>query len=105
MNKRIYNKAPLSFDEQLSLMKKRGLTVDNEEKAISYLKSISYYRLSAYFLPYQAEKDKFNKGITFKQIIRTYTFDRELRLIIFDCIERIEVAIRTQLIYSMSELV
>ncbi len=83
-------------------MKKRGLTVDNEEKAISYLKSISYYRLSAYFLPYQAEKDKFNKGITFKQIIRTYTFDRELRLIIFDCIERIEVAIRTQLIYSMS---
>lgn len=102
MNKRIYNKAPLSFDEQLSLMKKRGLTVDNEEKAISYLKSISYYRLSAYFLPYQSDKDKFNEGTTFKQIIRTYTFDRELRLLIFDCIERIEVAIRTQFIYTMS---
>ncbi len=54
------------------------------------------------FLPYQQTKDHFNSGTTFKQIIRTYTFDRELRLLIFDCIERIEVAIRTQFIYSMA---
>lgn len=102
MSKRIYQKTPLSFPDQLNLLKQRGLTVEDDDKAISYLKEISYYRLSAYFLPYRAKKDCFNPGITFKQIIETYTFDRELRLLVFDCIERIEIAIRTQIIYGMA---
>lgn len=102
MSKRVYNKTPLSFTDQLELLKSRGLCVDDEPKALSYLQEISYYRLSAYFLPYQAKKDTFNSGTTFKQIIDTYSFDRELRLLVFDCIERIEVAIRTQIIYQMA---
>ena len=92
----------MSFQGQVDLLKKRGLTIDDEPKALSYLKEISYYRLSAYFLPYQQIKDTFNTGITFDKVIKTYSFDRELRLLIFDCIERIEIAIRTQMIYSMA---
>lgn len=102
MSKRVYHKTPLSFEEQLQLLKTRGLTVEDDNKAISYLKEISYYRLSAYFLPYQQVKDTFNNGTTFQKIISTYAFDRELRLLVFDCIERIEVAIRTQFIYGMA---
>ena len=102
MSKKNYNKTPLSFQDQLSLLKQRDLIVDNELKAIDYLQEISYYRLSAYFLPYQKTKDKFNPNTNFKQIIDSYSFDRELRLLIFDCIERIEVAIRTQMVYCLS---
>lgn len=102
MSKSIFNKAPLSFQDQISLLKSRGLNIPNEPKALSYLQEISYYRLSAYFLPYQYVKDTFNEHTTFEQIIKTYTFDRELRLLVFDCIERIEVAIRTQFIYTMA---
>ena len=102
MSKTNYKKVPLTFEDQLALLKSRKLNVPNEQKAISYLQQISYYRLSAYFLPYQAVKDNFNAGVTFEQIIDTYSFDRELRLLVFDCIERIEVAIRTQIIYSMA---
>lgn len=102
MGKRIYKKSPLSFQAQLELLKQRGLTVDDDNKALSYLKEISYYRLSAYFLPYQSDKDQFNSGVTFKEIIDTYSFDRELRLLVFDCIERIEIAVRTQIIYAMA---
>jgi len=102
MSKKNYNKTPLSFQDQVSLLKQRDLVVDNEPKAIDYLQEISYYRLSAYFLPYQKTKDKFNPNTNFKQIIETYSFDRELRLLVFDCIERIEVAIRTQMVYCMS---
>lgn len=76
--------------------------IPDEDKALSHLKEISYYRLSAYFLPYQLVKDTFNAGTTFDQVIDTYTFDRELRLLVFDCIERIEIAIRTQFIYGMA---
>lgn len=102
MSKRVYNKGPLSFEEQIALLKSRGLHIENEAKAISYLKEISYYRLSAYFIPYQQVKDTFNAGIEFRQIIKTYSFDRELRLLLFDCIERVEIAIRTQIIYGMA---
>ncbi len=99
---KVYNKIPLSFTNQISLLKSRNLVIDNESLALSYLQEISYYRLSAYFLPYQETKDTFEKDTTFDQIIETYSFDRELRLLVFDCIERIEVAIRTQLVYQMS---
>ncbi len=102
MSKKSYNKAPLFIADQLNLLESRNLTIENRTKAEEYLNAISYYRLSAYFLPYQMKKDQFNTGITFKQIIDTYSFDRELRLLVFDCIERIEVAIRTQLVYIMS---
>lgn len=100
--KKVYNKKPLSFQEQINLLKSRNLEVSNESKAIAILQQISYYRLSAYFLPYQNFKDCFNEGTTFNQIIETYSFDRELRLLVFDCIETIEVAIRTQMIYQMA---
>lgn len=97
-----YNKIPLSFQKQIELLKSRNLIIDDEPKALSYLQEISYYRLSAYFLPYQNAKDNFENDITFEQIIKTYSFDRELRLLVFDCIERIEVAIHTQFIYQMA---
>lgn len=102
MKKRVYNKKPLSFAEQLQQLKDRNLTVTDEASALHYLAQISYYRLSAYFLPYQKVKDRFDDGTTFNQILDTYSFDRELRLLVFDCIERIEVAIRTQFIYCMA---
>ncbi len=102
MSKRTYHKVPKSFAEQLQQLKDRKLTVNDDAKAIAYLSHISYYRLSAYFLPYQQTKNWFDDGTTFKQIIDTYSFDRELRLLVFDCIERIEVAIRTQFIYCMA---
>jgi abortive infection bacteriophage resistance protein len=102
MSKKTYNKTPCSFNDQITLLKNRNLNIANEPKALSYLKEISYYRLSAYFLPYQKTKDTFNADIDFKQIIETYSFDRELRLLVFDCIERIEIAIRTQIVYNMS---
>ncbi|SHJ61935.1 Abortive infection bacteriophage resistance protein [Reichenbachiella agariperforans] len=102
MGKKKYAKVPLSYEEQLNLIKSRGLIVDDDHKATSYFQQISYYRLSVFFLPYQKDKDQFNPGTTFDNILDTYTFDRELRLLVFDCIERIEIAIRTQLISVLS---
>jgi len=102
MGKQTYKKVPISFLDQIALLKNRGLVIPDEQKALSFLQEISYYRVSAYFLPYQLVKGTFNDGVTFAQIVSTYTFDRELRLLIFDCIERIEIAIRTQFIYAMA---
>lgn len=94
-----YDKPPLSFEEQADLLIKRGLIADREF-LIDRLKSVNYYRLSGYLYPYRQSKsnDNFKLGTTFEQVWRRYTFDRRLRLIFMDAIERVEVSIRTQLI-------
>lgn len=99
---KVYNKIPLTYSEQVGLLISRGLIVKDKTNAEIYFQQISYYRFSAYTLPYQRVKDVFNTGVTFENILDTYLFDRELRLLIFDAIERIEIAIRTQIIYQLS---
>jgi len=46
--------------------------------------------------------DKFKKGTNWDHIHDLYVFDRKLRLLIFDVIEPLEIAIRTQIIYQLS---
>lgn len=97
-----YNKPPKTYLEQVQLWESRGLTVENPERAIRYLTNISYYRLSAYAIPFQSEKDIFNQGTTFSQILNLYLFDRELRLLVFNAIERLEVSFRARMVYELS---
>lgn len=99
---RAYIKKPLTIAEQVGLLQDRGLIVNDIGRAERYLSVISYYRLSAYFIPYCITKDKFVVGSTFDNILDLYLFDRELRLVVFDAIERIEVAIRTQIVNQLS---
>jgi abortive infection bacteriophage resistance protein len=100
-----YNKLPISIAEQVEKLKKRGLKVKNESKAQNHLSNISYYRLRAYTYPFQdnsQDDQPFNVDISFEQIIELYVFDRKLRLLILDAIEKIEIALRTQIIYHFA---
>ena len=64
-----YNKPPLSINKQCERLKSRGLILNKIEYAKSILSSIGYYRLSAYFLPFQEDKDKhlFYQDVKFEQ--------------------------------------
>lgn len=105
-----YNKAPLSIDQQIFKLENRGLNFSNKEQARLYLENISYYRLRAFTYPFQDNSNPENdhiflrKDIDFSDIIDLYIFDRRLRNLIFNELEKIEVAIRTQLslVYSIS---
>ena len=100
-----FEKGALTFSQQIELLESRGMVFDDKAKAERYLSNISYYRLSAYwftFLEHPSTDHKFRPGTRFEQVISTYVFDRKLRLLIFDEIERIEIAFRTQLIYSFA---
>lgn len=98
-----YCKPHLSYQNQIDLLKSRGLIIHDESYAITKLKHISYFRLSAYFLPFQSTKDTFNHGTTFEQIIDLYHFDKELRLLTFGAIEKIEIFLRTSIAYNLSK--
>lgn len=100
-----YLKPPVLIKDQIEILKKRGLTFENESRAEHYLSNISYYRLRAYTYPFQDNTDPnhpFVVDVSFEQIINLYVFDRQLRLLIFDAIEKIEIALRTQVIYQFS---
>ena len=103
----IFNKPPLTYEKQVELLISRGLIVTDRKRAERHLANISYYRLSAYMLPYKKKEngiiiDAFKEGTTWDDIYDLYVFDRKLRLLVFDAIERLEVAIRTQIIYQLS---
>lgn len=103
-----YTKKPLSLAEQVERLKQRGLVVDDENEAIVYLSNISYYRLRAYTFPFQensegSEHNFTRNDIHFKVIIDLYCFDRRLRSLIFNAIEKIEVAVRTKIVQIYAE--
>ena len=84
--------------ELIPLLKKRGLTITDEQKAINYLTNIGYFRLSAYCYPLlEAPKTNqhYKHGATFDLVMNMYRFDRKLRILLFNEIEKIEVAIRS----------
>lgn len=103
----VYRKQPLTFADQLQQLIDRGLVVHDKAQALATLESISYYRLSAYWYPFRIRDvhgkvtSDFHPGTEFNEAIRLYEFDRELRSLVMDAIERIEVAIRTRITYHM----
>ena len=76
----------------------------NEQEANHFLKNISYYRLKGYWWDMQSDYTlhTLKPNTYFEDIIERYNFDRHLRLILFDAIERIEVALRTKMINYLS---
>ena len=93
-----YNKPPTTYEQQIELLERRGMQVTDKPRAQHYLSHINYYRLGAYWLPFEANHDghSFRKGTSFEQVLDLYVFDRELRLLVMDGIERVEVSVRTQ---------
>lgn len=75
------------------------MLVPDRANARRCLQHISYYRLRAYWLPFEdtppTDGDhKFKVGTSFDDALALYVFDRHLRLLVMDAIERVEVALR-----------
>lgn len=100
-----YPKPPLSYQEQIEKLEGRGLLIENKEKATHLLQNLSYYRLSGYWhtmLEEPKSDHKFKENSTFEQGFKMYCFDRELRLLILNQIEKIEISLRANIIYQCS---
>ncbi|WP_396159516.1 Abi family protein [Flavobacterium sp.] len=94
-----YEKKPFSCEEHVEILKDRGLKIPNEERAIKYLNTVGYFRLTGYMYHLQ-ENDgthKFKGEVSFDDIINLYQFDKKLRGIINEYLERVEVALRAKL--------
>ncbi len=104
-NKQSFSKPFLTIEQQINQLKFRGMKFHNEEKAKYYLENLNYYRLSGYWLIFEENHEPhiFNENTYFEEALNLYVFDRELRLLLLDAIERIEVSIRSRLAYTLAE--
>jgi abortive infection bacteriophage resistance protein len=99
----VYTKPHLAFADQVSLLKSRGLIVEDEAEAEHLLSVIGYYRLSGYWYSYRRQlnatqrEDYFYEGTSFRQVVRLYDADRQLKLHLLAAIERIEIAVRVMI--------
>jgi abortive infection bacteriophage resistance protein len=91
----------------VNLLQSRGLSIADVSKAESYIRHIGYYRLSAYMYPLlqmPKEKHLYKPGSTFTRVMMLYRFDKKLRLLIFNEIEKIEVAIRSAIVNTVCQM-
>jgi len=97
-----YSKPPTTIDEQIELLIERGM---QGEQALMrrWLETVGYYRLSAYWLPFElppagneTRSKQFAPGLQFDTIVDIYVFDRKLRLLVTEAIERVEIALRSR---------
>lgn len=102
-----YTKPALPPAALLAHVVSRGLTVTDPLEALHAFEYIGYYRLLTYMRPLQTEDAvtgvrRFAAGTTFRDLLTLYDFDRELRLLCLDAVERIEVALRAAVISQVA---
>ncbi len=100
-----YSKHARTWDDQADLLISRGMQGD-KAFMIECLQNTNYYRLSGYWYPFRKPNpnskkpaDDFRDDTHFDEVWDRYVFDRELRLLVLDGIERIEVSIKSRLMY------
>ena len=122
-----YSKPWQSHEEQLDLLIARGLAVTDRTKALESLKRIGYYRLSGYWHSFRERTgplvllgregrkparprkvetialDSFKPGATLQDAVRLYVFDKQLRLLAVDALERIEIALRVEVAHTLGQ--
>lgn len=101
--KEIFTKPHLSYEEQVGLLKSRGMVFENEENAAKILQTVSYYRLSGYWFHLQNDDNKFSKQAKFEDIFRAYKLDEEMRSLIFPIISLFEVSLRSKIGHIFGE--
>lgn len=103
-NREQFQKPAIEVLDQIKLLQSRGLAIPNIQHAEHYLKFIGYYRLSGYFRYYTDPKqvDVFYKDATFERVLDLYIFDRRMRSLVLDALERIEVAVKAAFSHSAS---
>jgi len=110
-----YNRPFLSFADQVTLLSSRGLAVTDAWRAGRHLQRIGYYRLKDYWFPFRETRttidaqgrpvqetlETFRAGTRFEDAVALYVFDKRLRLVMMDVIERIEIALRVDIAHTL----
>ena len=98
----IYTKPYTSAEDLIPILQGRGLEIPDPATAVLWLRKVGYYRITGYGLQFRVRDGDgkltgdYRPGTRFEDFTDLYEFDRHLRLLVLDAIERIEVAFRSR---------
>lgn len=91
----------------VQLLKNRDLVIPSDSDAERFLANVNYYKLKAYLRffeqPCKTRDHCFPDGVSLDDVLSLYRFDRKLRLLLCDMLERFEVAVRTRWALELSQ--
>lgn len=94
-----------TLDEQIEILKEKGLVINNVDKAEELLLRENYFFINGYrhiFL--KSNKDRtFIKGTTFEELYAVFQFDRSFRNILFKNLLIVENNLKSVLSYRLSK--
>ena len=91
-----------SLDEQIAILESRDMSIGDHSKAKEILQRVGYYRFSGYSYPFRKTNngiltDQFVDGTNISDVFDLYVFDKKLKILCLDAIERIEIALRVDI--------
>lgn len=110
-----YTKPWLSLERQVEQLASRGVDVGDRDRAVSLLKAIGYYRLTGYLYPFRESEqyvddqgrmrtcvfNDYRSDTALHHLESIIDFDRRLRMLVMEGVERIEVAVRMRVGYVL----
>ena len=110
-----YAKPWLSVDEQIDRLAGHGIEIEDRDRAAAVLQAVGYYRLTGYLYPFRESEQfvdddgrarvqvlsDYRAGTTLRHAEDIIDFDRRLRMLVMDGVERIEVAFRMRIGYVL----
>jgi len=110
MEKMNYTKKFATHTENINKLRSRGVIINDASKAEEYLSDIGYYRLGYYVFPFETTYPTLGsrrnrnvvEGTTIEDIVAFYYYNMDLRNIMYKYLSRIEVSIRSAIVYEMS---
>ena len=98
-----------TYNEQIDILVRRGMDIEDRDEATFLLQQVSYYRLSGYCYPFREFKnssraDTFFPGTRWRDVVDLYRFDSRLRTATFTALTPIELAIRAHLGHELGRL-
>lgn len=94
-----------TLDEQVEILKSKGLIIEDIEEAKKILFRENYFFISGYrhLFMRSSKENTFIKGTTFDELYATFTFDRRIRNIMFKYILIIENNMKSIISYQLSK--
>lgn len=97
-------KIATSLDEQIELLVKRGMVVEDKDYARRKLEDLGYYHLGFYWHVFEEAnlEHQFKANTRFEDVVGLYEFEFSLKQLLLKYLRHIEVNLRTKIIYHIS---
>lgn len=99
----------MDYDGLLDRLTERGIIIHNRDDALRSLRTIGYYRLLGYLYPFRVLSRRYRRAAylentRFDLVLKVYALDRQLRLLILEAIEQIEISVRAQVVHVLTQV-